>query len=225
MKKLLSRLKPGSLTRNLSNKRAIMHFAEEMGLVYFGHVDQWNDEHQLIRGLTLSPRHRDKHYSVGSLYDYDIALAQRTDSVHTAGKPAKTYTWLIMQFDLHTKVDLPHVFLGPHTHSDSTYEQIFTRFGHLQKVPLGTFGAHDKAFLNHFAIFTTPAESLNAERVFDSEMTKTIGAHFGTLAVELSEGSLYLYSEHKHVSNHLLDTMVKNGIWLAKHIDQRAQEM
>jgi hypothetical protein len=223
VKKFLSRFKASTLSLRLSNKRTIMSFADKMGFVYFGHVDQWNDEHQLIRGLTLSPHHQDRHYSVGSVYDYDIVLAERTDSIRLHGKPSRTYTWLIMAFDLHTKADLPHIFLGPHTHSDATYAQIFTQFGQLQKVPLGTFGAHDKAFIDRYGIYTSPAEALTAERLFDNEITKTIGAHFGNTGVEISDGCLYLYSEHKLITNSLLETILKNGVWLAKHIDERAE--
>ena len=223
MNKVLNRLLPSSVLLKRANKRAIMNFAEEVGLVYFGFVDQRADEHQLIRGLTLSTSHRDSHYCVGSLYKYDVALVDRTDTLDFPGKTSRSHRWLIMQFDLHNAKDLPHVFLGLHTHSDTFYATLFAKFGQLQRTPLGTFGMYDKSFTDKYAIYTTPAESLTVERLFDSEMTKTIAKHFGTLTIEISDGCLYLYSEHARISKSLLETMLQNGIWLAKHIDERAQ--
>lgn len=210
------------LALSRANKRAMMHFAEAMGMVYFGHVDRNSDDAQLIRGLTVSSHHRDKHYSVGSLYGYDVAFVERTDRITFPGKIPSDHRWTIMQFDLHTSNDLPHIFLGLHTHSEAFYASLFAKFSTLQRAPLGTFGMYDPAFTDRYAIYTKPAESLTAERLFDAEVTRTLLRHFGTITLEVHEGSLYLYSEHKRVTIALLETMLKNGIWLAKHLDERA---
>jgi len=223
MHKTLKHLLPKSLLLQRANKRAIMAFAESVGFVYFGFVDQKSDEYQLIRGLTLSPRHHDRHYCIGSAFNYDVALVQRTDTLqaprHTSGQ---SHTWLIMQFDLHTTRDLPHVFLGLHTHSEAFYETLFAKFRTLQRAPLGTFGMYDQAFTDRYGVYTTPTESLTVERLLDPEVTKVIAERFGTLTIEISEGSLYLYSEHVHITKSLLEIMLQNGVWLAKHIDERA---
>lgn len=222
MKKFASRVLPKSLLVHRANKHAIMSFAESVGLVYFGHVSQRDDDDQLIRGLTLSTSHRDRHYCVGSLYNYDVALVERSDTIRYPGKPSRDHQWLIMQFDLHNAKDLPHIFLGLHTHSDIFYANLFAKFTTLQRAPLGTFGMYDRSFTDRYAIYTTPAESLTVERLFDTEMTKVLAQHFGTLTVEVSDGCLYLYSEHTRITKGLLETMLQNGIWLAKHIDERA---
>jgi hypothetical protein len=223
MKKILSRLMPHDVIVKRANKRVIMNFAEKVGLVYFGFVDQRSDEHQLIRGLTLSTNHRDNHYCVGSLYKYDVALVERTDTLHYPDKPTQIHHWLIMQFDLHSSKDLPHVFLGLHTHGATFYANLFAKFGQLQRAPLGTFGMYDESFTNKYAIYTPPAESLTVERLFDTEMTKLLAKHFGALTVEINDGCLYLYSEHNRVSKSLLEAMLQNGVWLARHIDERAE--
>jgi len=224
MRKVLNRLLPRSVLLRRANKRAIINFAESVGLVYFGFVDQRSDEYQLIRGLTLSPHHHDRHYSVGSVYNYDVALVERTDTLqdpkHTSNL---THRWLIMQFDLHTSKDLPHVFLGLHTHSQAFYSTLFAKFGTLQRAPLGTFGMYEKAFTDRYGIYTTPAESLTVERLLDAEVTKVIAERFGTLTIEISDGCLYLYSEHSRITKSLLEIMLQNGLWLAKHIDERAE--
>jgi len=225
----MTHAKPLSVLKNLTlaraNKRTMMHFAESMGLVYFGHVDGRGDDTQLIRGLTVSGNHHDKHYCVGSLYGYDVAYVERTDTLQVPGKPTVTHNWLVMQFDLHTTHDLPHVFLGLHTHSEAFYASLFTKFSTLQKIPLGTFETYDKAFTARYAIYTSPAKALDAERIFDSAVTQTLLKHFGTITVEIHQGCLYLYSEHRRITESLLDAMVKNGIWLAKHIDARAEQL
>lgn len=222
MKKMFARLLPRSVLLRRANKRAIINFAEEVGLVYFGFVDQRSDEHQLIRGLTLSTSHHDAHYCVGSLFKYDVALVERTDTLQFPGKPSHTHRWLIMQFDLHSSKDIPHIFLGLHSHSDAFYANLFAKFGQLQRAPLGTFGMYDKSFTDKYAIYTTPAESLTVERLLDTQMTKTLAKHFGSLTIEINDGCLYLYSEHARISKSLLETMLQNGVWLAKHIDERA---
>jgi len=214
-----------SLALRRANKRAMIRFAESMGMVYFGHIDRDSEQAQLIRGLTLSSHHVDRYYTVGSLYNYDVAYVERTDTIQFPGKAASEHTWLIMQFDLHTTVDLPHIFIGLHTHSEAFYASLFAKFQTLQRTPLGTFGMYDPAFTNRYAIYTTPAQSLTVERLFDSEMTRTMLNHFGTMTVEVHEGCLYIYAEHKRVSHNLLDAMLKNGIWLAKHIDERASHL
>lgn len=222
MHKIVTRLLPHELMLRRANKHAIMKFAEEVGMVYFGFVNQRTNEHQLIRGLTLSTSHRDTHYSVGSLFNYDVALVERKDTLRRPNGTLQPHRWLIMQFDLHNAANVPHIFLGLHTHSDAFYAHLFAKFSQLQRAPLGTFGMYDKAFTDRYAIYTQPAASLTAERLFDTEMTKMMASHFGSLTVEISDGSLYLYSEHNRISKSLLETMLQNGIWLAKHIDERA---
>jgi hypothetical protein len=49
----------------------LRRFSKKLGFVYFGNVDQHDDEHEVIRGLTVSTTHKDAHYAVGSFDDYD----------------------------------------------------------------------------------------------------------------------------------------------------------
>lgn len=45
-----------------SRGAVLKKFAHKIGLVYFGVVDQHQDDHEVIRGLTVSTTHRDDHY-------------------------------------------------------------------------------------------------------------------------------------------------------------------
>jgi hypothetical protein len=220
-KYFLKAMAPSKVLQSRLHKRVYMNFAEKVGLVYFGYVDQRSDDHRLVRGLTLSPNHRDNHYCIGTFQNYDITLVERMDTIKFPGKPVKNHTWIIMEFDLRTKVDLPHVFLGLHSHSETFYAHLFTKFATLVKAPLGTFGTYDPAFLNRYAVYTEPAKTLEAERIFDQETAKVIAQQFGSLTIEVSENCLYLYAEHQRPTEALLERMIRYGVWLAESIDTR----
>jgi hypothetical protein len=149
-------------------------------------------------------------------------LVERVDTIRFPGKPTRTHDWIIMTFDLHTSVDIPHIFLGLHTHSDTFYAHLFTKFSQLSKVPLGTFDPYDTAFTNKYSMYSEPAQILAAQHLFNREITKTIADHFGSLTIEVTEGCLYVYAEHQRPSVALLEKMIKYGAWLAKSIDDRA---
>ncbi len=223
-KQVIQRLIPAKVIQSRLHKRTFQQFAHKAGLVYFGYVDQRNDEHSLIRGMTVSTKHRDNHYCIGSFGSYDITLVERIDTIHFPGKPTKTHNWIIMAFDLHRSVDLPHVFLGLHTHSDTFYSHFFTKFTHFGKIHVGVSGTYDAEFLKKYTIYAKPEQSLSAERLFNPTMTKTIAHEFGVLTVEVNDGTLYVYSEHQRPTAPLLEKMLSRGIWLAQTIDQQSDE-
>jgi hypothetical protein len=223
-KQLAKAFVPAGIIQSRLHKRVFMQFADKVGLVYFGYVDQRSDEHRLVRGLTVSSNHRDNHYCIGSFDGYDITVVERVDTIRFPGKPAKTHDWIIMTFDLHSSADIPHVFLGLHTHSDTFYAHLFTKFAQMTRVTLGTFGAYDKGFNDRYAMYTQPSQSIAAQQLFDPAITKTIADHFGSLTVEIVDGSLYLYAEHQRPTTVLLEKMLKYGIWLAGTIDHRTQQ-
>lgn len=224
VKQFVNALVPAKVIQSRLHKRVYMNFAEKIGLVYFGYVDQRYDEHRLVRGLTLSANHRDNHYCIGTFQNYDVTLVERTDTIKFPGKPPKSHNWIIMAFDLKTPVDVPHIFLGLHGHSETFYAHLFTKFSTLSKVPLGTFGAYDPAFINRYAVYTQPAKSLDAERLFDQDIAKVIADRFGSLTIEVADNCLYLYAEHQRPTEALLERMLKYGVWLAQSIDARSQK-
>jgi hypothetical protein len=221
-KRLARSFAPAKVLQSRLHKRVMMEFAEKVGLVYFGYVDQHGDEHRLVRGLTVSSTHHDNHYCIGTFQGYDITLVERTDRIVFPGKTPKAHDWIIMEFDLHTHADLPHMFVGLHSHSDTFYAHLFTKFATLAKIPLGTFGAYDAAFTHRYAIYTEPAQAIAGEQLLDRSITKTIGEEFGSLTIEITDNNLYLYAEHQRPTQALLDKMLKYGVWLAESLDQRA---
>lgn len=216
---------PAKVLQSRLHAKVFKQFADRLGMVYFGYVDQRSDEHRLVRGLTMSSQHRDNHYCIGHYEGYDVLLVERTDTIRFPGKPARGYEWIIMTFDLHTSVDLPHMFLGLHTHSDTFYAHLFTKFGQLMKAPLGTFGAYGPEFMNKYSIYTEPAQTIQAEKLIDPQTANTIGTHFGSLTAEIVDGCLYIYAENHRPTIHLLDRMLKYGAWLAKTIDENVVKL
>lgn len=216
---------PAKVLQSRLHKRVFMQFAEKAGLVYFGYVDQRNDEHRLVRGLTVSASHRDDHYCIGSFKGYDVTIVERTDTIHFPGKASRTQDWIIMAFDLHTATDLPHAFIGLHTHSDTFYAQLFTKFATLAKAPIGTFADYPRDFLNRYAVYTEPSRLPMTEHLFSGDIAESMAKHFGGLTVEIADGCLYLYAWHQRPTTTFLTRMLQNGVWLASAIDERAQHL
>ncbi len=107
-----------------------------------------------------------------------------------------------------------------HSHSETFYAQLFTKFSDLHKVPLGALGIHDQAFTDRYAIFAQPAKSLEVEQLFDPNVTKTIADHFDSLTLEITDNQLYVYSQQPPTQA-LLETMIKYGAWLAETIEYK----
>ena len=214
-----------SIRNSLTTRRrkaAILKFAKTFSFVYFGHVDQHDDEHHIIRGLTVSSSHQDDHYSVGSYDGYDVSLVDRYDIIATPNKKIRTHQWIIIEIDLQNGKDIPHVFLGSHTHTDTSYANLFTLVNSLQPVPLGTFAVHSEEFIRRYSLFASPTQFIEVERLFTTAVTRTIAAHFWPLAAEVYEGALYIYTDNKTISSDLLSTMLKNGTWLARKLDEHS---
>lgn len=224
-KSALKSFMPARVLQSRLHAKVYQQFAERLGFVYFGYVDQRSDEHRLVRGLTMSAKHRDNHYCIGYYEGYDVMLVERTDTIHFPGKPKRGHEWIIMTFDLHTTTDLPHIFLGLHTHSDTFYAHLFTKFSQLIKAPLGTFGAYDQGFIDRYSIYTEPSQTIQAEKLIDPQTAATIGAHFGSLTVEITDGCLYLYAENQRPTQALLEKMLKYGAWLARVVDTNASKL
>ena len=215
------RLIPTKHIQSQLHRRTFQQFADKIGLVYFGYVDQRNDEHSLIRGLTVSTKHRDNHYCIGSFDSYDITLVERIDTIHHPGRASDTHSWIIMTLDLHRAVDLPHIFVGSHTHGKAFHSQLFTKYGNFNTVPLTLTNTDSHYFLKRYSIYAKAEQALSAERLFSPVITKEIADKFDGLAMEINEGTVYLYAENQRPSTALLDKMLSRGLWFAKQLDNQ----
>jgi len=208
------------LTDTQTGRRIVKRFGDEYGLVYFGYVDQFQDEHEIVRGMTMSHKHHDTNYSVGSFNNYDVMYVQRADSHAPITKLSRRpHTWQIMSFDLHTRRELPHVLIGRQTHSDQFYADILTRYPHMKRLSMDSIAMHKADFLQHHHVYGRPVDTVTIEHIFTTSLDDLLTKHFAGLAIEISENVLYLYAERSKPTHSLLDAMIKNGTWLAGHID------
>ena len=202
-----------------TSKRLITEFADTSGMVYFGYVSQRSDDHHIVRGFTVSTKHIDDHYCIGTHEGYDIIFVERTDSLRSG----KQHTWHILEIDLKTGVDLPHLFIGSSKQTHGFHELIKTKYHTMHPVSLGATAAYSKDFLAEFGVYTTPAHAITTEQLLPPDDTAVIASHFKGLAFEVIEQSLYVYSEKPHITKDLLQAMLTNGLWLAGKIDQNSR--
>ena len=213
-------LVPAKVVQSRLHKRAFQQFATKLGLVYFGYVDQRNDEHSLVRGVTVSTKHRDNHYCIGSFDGYDITVVERVDTLHFPGKESKTHNWTILTLDLHHGHDVPHVFMGLTSHHDTFHAHLLTRLTHFAKIHVGVLGQYEPAFTDKYAFYAKAEQALTVERLFTPQVAKAIAANFGQLTLEIDDGTLYVYSESQRPSVVLLEKMLQCGVWMAKIADE-----
>ncbi len=204
-----------------STKRLIADMAEEAGLVYFGYVSQRDDEHHIVRGMTVSTKHRDDHYCIGTYENYDVVFVERSDSLRNG----KKHAWHVVEFDLKTHADIPHLFIGSGRHGHGFHELLDTKYPSLKAIELGSTAQYSHEFSSRFNIYTTPAHAVTAEQLITPLVASTIASHFEGLAIEVTQEALYIYSEKLHVSKNLLSTMLKNGAWLAEKLDENSRQL
>lgn len=204
-----------------ATRRTVEAFAERSNMVYFGYVSQRSDEHHIVRGLTVSTKHVDDHYCIGTVNGYDVVFVERSDSI----QKGKHHRWHVMEFDLKSTTDLPHIFIGSPTHGYGFHELLATKFPHLTPALMGTTGEYPHEFTTHYSLYVTPAHAVTAEQIITPETALKIGKHFKGLVIEITEQALYVYSEKSSLSGELLDIMLANGSWLARAIDENSQSL
>lgn len=209
--------------KNRSNNRAFVDFASRTGLVYFGTVNQHHDEHELIRGLTMSSSIRDDSYSVGTIHDYNISIVDRSDYSKESNSSSIVNNWVILRIELHTKAPIPHFFIGTKNKNLKPYHSLFISFPNMKEVSLGVFEEYSTDFTSRYTIFARPAKFADVQNVINTETANVIAAHFWPLCVEQHNNVIYLYSTNEIVNGALLDKILKNGLWLADQIDKRVE--
>ncbi|HUC96499.1 MAG TPA: hypothetical protein VMR16_02415 [Candidatus Saccharimonadales bacterium] len=207
--------------KNRSNKRVISNFAKKVGIVYFGYVNQHDDEHKMIRGLTVSPDHQDYNYSVGTVDGYNLSVVDRNDYNVEPDGSTKLNNWVIFAFDLQTEAPVPHFFIGAKNHDLRPFHSLFTTFPNMKEIALETIDDYRQDFTSRFSIFARPAKTDEVLTIISPEISQVISAHFWPLSIEQHDNVLYLYSTFQPVNASLLDTMLKNGLWLASQLDKQ----
>lgn len=216
----LAHLSPGHTLRKLATKRIIEKLADELGMVYFGYVDQRDDEHRLVRGFTMSSSHGDHHYTVGTYKNYDTSLVIRRDAIEYGDKRISDHYWTIMTFDLHTPFELPHFHILHHRRK----EQLIAKFTQLSEMPRESFTGHEPRFFDFYTIYGRLEKLQEHCDLITPSMTRTIFDNFEGMSVEVFENTVYLYLTSKHPTRPELERMLRSGIWLSQALDQSASQ-
>ncbi|HEU0266816.1 MAG TPA: hypothetical protein VFQ70_04265 [Candidatus Saccharimonadaceae bacterium] len=217
---VVQRLTPAKIVQKQVHRRLFRRFADKLGFVYFGYVDQHDDEHRLIRGVTVSPSHRDDHYCIGTYHGYDIAVCERTDIIHQPGLKSEYQTWLIVTADLHQSSDVPHIFIGAEGLSAGFYRLMQTKFPQLHRVYFGGVAPYDPRFVERFSFYAAPTHSIAAEKLFGGELNTMLVEHFVGFSFEVHESTLYVYALDRRPTAALLAQMLQCAAWLANEIDR-----
>ncbi len=201
--------------------RLLKRFAKKLGLIYFGTVDQHTDEHDVIRGLTVSTTHKDTHYAVGSYDGYDMSMVDRFDTIVARDGSKTTHTWMIMRIDLETDVTLPHMFLRPLGHEPEAYSQFFTAYHHLLPINTMLDPSHTPEFHGRYELYATSTHIAEIEEYLTPAVTQVISARLWPHAIELFGNKLYIYTTDTELTEPLLNTALESGLWLARIFDKR----
>lgn len=216
-KRALRHMRPAHVVATRVTRKMIEEFSEKVGLVYFGYVDQRDDDHRLIRGHTVSDTHQDNHYCIGTVRGYDVMLVSRNDVIRTNGHERREQRchWLIVTVDLHTTVDLPHFYIG-HRERNAAFLAAHTP---LYPIAIGGLYRYPQHFLTSYTIYGTATHTLDIERLVTPQMTEVIAAHFVGASFEVQDNAVYLYIESERPDEALLEKMLSNCLWLAESID------
>lgn len=205
-----------SALHKLATRNTIRQFANKHHLVYFGTVDAYSDEHQLVRGVTAAATHSDSHYTVGTFNGHDLILVERRNSVSHPGMPTTKHHWLVLQLDL-KHGDWPHVFID--SHHDQTFHSNL-RIGHAKLGDVTSLVPK----LGHSRILA-PVEHLEDVRGIISNDFVAAMHSFKHFDFEINDDQLYVYAHNPIITTVLLTDMLRVGAWLADYLDALQQKI
>jgi hypothetical protein len=208
-----------------SQTAVFKQFCDTYDLVYFGNLHQQDDDQRIVRGVTVSTRHNDENYCVGTVHGYDMVLLKRTDVLDRPNsKTRERYSWIIMQFDLRDTQANSHVFIDGGHYNDIFYQTLFIKFARLMKVEHSAFPDDQATFLQRFSVYTPPDNIDQLPIFLSKEMTDTMVQHFSHLDFEWFQDRLLVYSTGRMPTNHLLEHMLRAGLWLSRELDRVNKE-
>jgi hypothetical protein len=215
--------RPLSIGREMATKKIIKQFARTFNLVYFGHVNQREDEHELIRGITVSATHVDTHFCVGDFKGHDISLVERRNALIYSEQPPVHYHWMIMQFDL-KRDGLPHIFIDGNHHDEGFYTTLFMRFANMSNAN-SIFVANSPLFARTFRVFAPADKFDEVEATLSGDVAAMVSHHFKQFDYEIDGDRVLIYAENPIITSHLLHEMLRVGRWLAEQLDKVSLEL
>jgi len=212
----------GLIGNLFTSQRAVFKkFADTYDLVYFGRMHLADEDERMVHGITVSTQHQDDHYCIGTIHGYDVIMLERTDTLKLPNtSKSEHYRWVIMQIDLKSRADHPHVFLDGGHHNEIFYQHLFIKFARLMKVDKALFAGSDKLFNDRFTVYTPPDVVDDLPMTITPDIAATMAHHFAHLDFEWFQDRLIVYSTGRMPTVHLLDHMLRAGHWLATELDK-----
>lgn len=201
-----------------SSKPTFKKACERYDLVYFGHVNNHSDDHEIVRGFTLGATHNDRHYCVGSVEGRDIVLMERTTSISSPDNVSKTYTWTLLQIDLHRR-ELPHLILNANNYDEILYNNLFTKFRHLR--PASPESSIDST--HKFTVYSSLYAMDNESQLIINSTTAALSQHFSSFDYECFSEHLIVCLPTISPTIANIESMLKAGLWLANELDSNSQ--
>ena len=217
----LHHMTPAHVVRTRLTKKTIQNFADQVGLVYFGYVDQRDGDRRPVRGHTVSHTHIDNHVCIGTVRGYNATVLIRNDVVqlHAPNTAAKTKRqrchWLIVAIDLHTPRTVPHAYIGLKQH-DAVYR---SSYSHVRPLAIGNLAAYAPQFLSKYTVYGIPTHALEIEQLISPQIASVITSHFSKMSIEIDRGTVYVYSENEQPNEVQLERILSNALWIAEAID------
>lgn len=209
---VLSHFDPSARKR----RSVLKKFEQKIGLVYFGTVDQHDDDHEAIRGFTASLDHQDTAYAVGTYEGYGIRIVQRSDSIKDHAGTVRMQHWIIFEISV-ALPNAPHVCFIPTGHQTTSFTPLFAAQPHLQ--PLNSLLSNrSPEFHGRYQIVARATHMHAIEEIFDSPLIVGIGARFWPKALELHNQKLYVYLQEKQCTAPQLESTLQSALWLAAHL-------
>jgi hypothetical protein len=198
--------------------KTLKNFAEKMGFVYFGLVDQHDDDYDAIRGFTVSLTHLDSDYSVGTYQGYNIRVVDRFDS-YKHGSHAHEQLWCIFEIDLNNS-RIPHVFLSPTGKEAGEYDKLFSVEPHLQPLNTMILQNHSSELHGRYQILARTTHTHEVEKVLTSQIIAGISSQFWPHGIEIQNGKLLIYITQHRLTKTVLESSLASGLWLAELLDE-----
>ena len=200
--------------------KVLRSFAETMGFVYFGNVNQHEDEVDVIRGFTTSLSHQDRHYAVGTYNGYNIRFVDRSDVIDAPGGKRYRQTWLVIEIELETH-GIPHMAFVPTGATARDYARLYSVNPTL--MPLNSMLAtnHSPEFYGRYQILAATTHARRIDAMFPSPVMVTMGVKLWPHGIEVARHKLNIYITEHRLTKTVLEATLASGLWLAETIDHK----
>lgn len=238
LRKVLSGSRPSFVRQR---GKILRNFADSMGFVYFGNVNQHEDDVDVIRGFTTSLTHHDRHYAVGTYNGYNIRFVDRSDTVAVSGTSSassasggavgarrhgkkhskkRTQTWLILEIELETH-GIPHMAFVPTGSAAGDYARIYSVNPTMAPLNGILTMNHSPEFYGRYQILAATTHAKRIDAMFPSPVMVAMGVKLWPHGLEIARHKLNIYLPEARLTKTLLESTLAAGLWLAETIDTR----